>query len=310
MNRTLLSLFGLPITAYALGMTLSAALVIAFVFLHSNRYGLKLWVTETFILMAIPLCLLLARLVYVLARLDFFLERGEGMALRLWQGGYTLWGAIPGFLLAGILTARLAGLKSSNLLDILTPAGLLMLALGRFCEGLSGQGFGEESSTKLSFFPFAVVNEYGEWRWAIFMLEGMAALLFMLILFKEKNLYPGGVLRHALTLLCASQILFESLREDEFLRWGFVRLGQLLPAILLLLLMITASKKAGEDRRVPIPFAGSMFAFLILLVIALEFAFDKTSLGTGLIYAAMLLAVIGLYAIVRAAGLTKRRTTV
>ena len=305
MSQTLFNLFGLPITAYALGMTLSAALVIAFAFLHASRSSLILWVTETFIILAIPLCLLLARLIYVVIRLDFFMERGDGMALRLWQGGYTLWGAIPGFLLAGILTANLTGLKVARILDILAPAGLLMLALGRFCEGLSGQGFGEESSPGLSFFPFAVVNEYGEWRWAIFMLEGMAALLFMLILLKEKNLSPGGILRHALTLLCASQILFESLREDEFLRWGFVRLGQLLPAIILLLLLVTAPK-IKEGRRMPLPLAGAMFMLLILLITALEFALDKTALTTGLIYAMMFFAVLGLYLIVRPAGLIRR----
>lgn len=154
-----------------------------------------------------------------------------------------------------------------------------------------------------------MVNEYGEWRWAIFMLEGLAALVFMLIVLNVKGRPPGGMTRLALTLLCASQILFESLREDEFLRWGFLRLGQLLPALILLFLLLTAPKKAGESRRLPLPLASAVFTFLILVVIALEFSLDKTALATGFIYAAMTLAVLGIYAIVRSAGLTKRRKT-
>lgn len=306
MNEALFSFFGQPVTVYALLMALSAAMAAGFAAVHLSRAGFSPRAAEIFVLLAIPLCLLFSRAVFVAARLSFFLERGDGMAFRLWQGGYTIWGAILGFLLAGYLNARITGHRAPKLLDALAPAGMLMVALGRFLEGAAAQGFGEESLPALRFFPFSVKNVFGEWRWAVFMLEGLAALLFMLIVLKDKDLYPGWRIRHALALLCASQILFESFREDEFLRWGFVRAGQVFPAVLLFALLLEALYKGG-GWRAPRHQALSLFALLILAVTALEFALDKTTLSTALIYTLMLLAVSGLYALVRRVGHPAKR---
>lgn len=305
MSEALFYLFGLPVTAYALGMALSLAVAFIFASVRLNKSGFKPKVTEIFALLAIPLCLLLSRLVYVLVRLNYFLEREDGMAFRFWQGGYTVWGAILGFLLAGFLTSRLTGISAKNLLDILAPAGMLLVALGRFCEGLTGQGFGEETPLGLHFFPFSVVNEFGEWRWAVFMLEGLAALLFLLIVLRDKDFYPGGRIRHALIFLCAFQILFESFREDEFLRWGFVRAGQLLPAIFLFLLLLTALKKGGGGWRAPSYLLLMGFVLCTSLIIALEFALDKTTIPSLVLYGVMFLACLCLYYIVFIAAFKK-----
>ena len=215
MPGALFHLLGLPVTAYALGMAASLLLSAALLLLCAGRAGIPPKTAETFLLLALPLGLIAARLDYVLVRLPFFLGRGDGLAFRFWQGGTTLWGALAGFLLAARLSARLEHMETGRLLDAFAPAGLTLLALGRFCEGLAGQGFGEEALPQLSFFPFAVPNEWGEWRWAVFLLSGLAALLFILPVLRAKGLQPGGRARLALILVCAFQILFESFREDE-----------------------------------------------------------------------------------------------
>lgn len=296
---TLFHLAGLPVTAYALGMA-GSVLISAIVLWHGfSRNGLQKPVAERLLLIALPLCLLLGRLFYVLIRAPFFLSRGDGLAYRLYQGGTTVWGALAGLLLAALLVSRWEGIRPKKLLDAIAPAALLMLALGRFCEGLAGQGFGEEASQALSFFPFAVGNEWGEWRWAIFMVEGAAALVFLLLILRVKT--PGSRVALALALLCASQILFESLREDEFLRWGFVRAGQVMAALFLfaqLLHGLYASARWSAPRHLAV----AAFALLLLVVAAVEYALDKTGISTLLLYGLMSLAVLGLFALVRRAS--------
>lgn len=303
MDGAVFRLLGLPVTAYALAMAFSVVASMVFAAVCVRRAGFSHRTTETFFLAAVPLCLLLARLAYVLIRLPFFLDRPDGLAFRPWQGGYTLWGALAGFPLAGLLAAKRNGVHAAGLMDTLAPAGLLALALGRFCEGLAGQGFGEEASPGLHFFPFAVINAWGEWRWAVFMLEGFAALLFILIVLRERSLSPGGRARLALILVCAFQILLESFREDEFLRWGFVRAGQMIPALTLFCLLAYALfiRRAG-DWRAPRHLALTGFLLLAALVAALEFALDKTTLSVYLIYVLMLAAVTGMYALARKAA--------
>lgn len=307
MGETLFHVAGLPVTAYALGMTLSLALSAAVFYVTAGKRGIGGEVRERFLLYALPLSLVLGRLLYVLIRLPFFLNRPDGLAFRFWQGGTTFWGAVAGMLLAALLVARQGGIRPAALLDAAAPAALLMLALGRFCEGLAGQGFGEEAAAGLSFFPVAVANEWGEWRYAIFMLEGLAALLFLLILQRKKHPVPGAGAKTALILVSAFQILFESLREDEFLRWGFVRVGQLIPVAVLLYLLVDALYLSCDANwRAPRHYPIVLFAGMAIVLIALEFALDKTTLGTLLLYGVMLLMVLGLLALTLRTAVAKQ----
>lgn len=132
-DASLFTLAGLPVTAYALGLALSLAFSSALAARGLRKKGYAPRVVETFLLMAIPLGLLLSRLAYVLIRLNFFLDWGEGLALRFWQGGYSFWGALAGFLLSVYLAARVNnGVNAAKLADALAPYGLLMLALAAY----------------------------------------------------------------------------------------------------------------------------------------------------------------------------------
>lgn len=280
------------ITPYSLALALALALASALAALWLKRKGYAPPVAETFLLLAIPLGLLLARLAYVLIRLGFFLGWGEGLAFRFWQGGYSLWGALSGFLLALPLTARLTGTDAARLGDELAPCGLLFLALGRLAEGLAGQGFGQIVPESLAFFPLAVINEYDEWRFAVFLLEGVAALAFLGIVLRRRG-QPGDRLRLALILVCAGQILLESLRADEVLTWGFVKASQMLGAAGLLMMMVDGLFMRRRSRwRAPNHLALAVFFLLVLLIAGLEYAIDKTEMNINLIYALMAAACI------------------
>lgn len=310
MGTTLFEIAGLPVTAYALGMAVSLGFSVLAAFFFFKKAGLSRKLTERFVIGAILLGLLLARLFYVLIRLPFFMTRPDGLAFRFWQGGYTLWGALAGLVLAAIITAASSGVKPAAILDAAAPAGLLMLALGRFCEGLAGQGFGEEAMAQLQFFPLATVNEWGEWRYAVFMLEGAAALVFLGIVLSRKNLQTGSRFTLSLVLVCAFQIVFESLREDEFLRWGFVRAGQLMAVLVLFYLLNNALFIKKETAwQAPRHFAVTLFLLFTIVLIALEFALDKTNLPALALYGIMMAAVIGKLILLNKAAVIKHQAT-
>ena len=296
MSGELFHILGLPVTGYALALAVSVLLVFLAARLGARKAGVTASQVDVFFIFALPLCLLLARLVFVLVRLPFFLDRADGLALRAWQGGYTIWGVFLGFFLAALIASRVSGSNLPRLLDHLAGPGLLLVALTRFAEGLSGQGYGGEAA--IHFFPLAVENEWGEWRWAVFMLEGAAALLFFFLVNRHKG-RPGSKAILALTFYCAFQMLFESLREDEYLVWGFVRVTQLFSA--LTLAGLTARGLFGGARKYgwqpPRHLAISGFMLCILLIIILEFALDKTAISSFALYGAMLLACVFLFRI-------------
>ena len=83
------------------------------------------------------------------------------------------------------------------------------------------------------------MNEWEEWKYAVFMLEGITALvIFMVLLLKGEKWQNGYRARLFLILYSSSQIILEALRRDNFLRWLFVRVSQVTAAVVMLGLFV------------------------------------------------------------------------
>ena len=99
----------------------------------------------------------------------------EGVAalmFRIWDGGYTLYGALFGGFLGAAIGAKLQKLDLVSVLDSLAPGACAALLFCRLGEYFTGQGFGESVYDEgLWFFPvsFCTYQEesYQEWSYAI-----------------------------------------------------------------------------------------------------------------------------------------------
>ncbi len=302
LKYVLFHLFGLPVTAYAACVVAAAALGLIWLYLSQQRDQLRADTAEIFALLALPMGLLGARLFYCLARVLKFVEMGPGSILRLWEGGYALWGAIGGVVLAALLTAKITRQSVAKLLDALAAPAALTIALCRFAEFFSGEGIGMEVySPAFMRFPFAVYDaEWEVWNWAIFMLEGAAALLILgAMLVKRLQRRTGDRAKLFLILYCSAQILLESLRRDNFLLWLFVRVSQLTAALVLGGMMFYALMrwmKAPEAERMAkkrLILNWVIFFVCVALCIGMEFAVDKSAeMPVWLCYTVMLICCI------------------
>ena len=280
-NEPMFELFGLQVTPYALSVALALVMGIAALALVCRRDGLK---GGTAALCA-AFCLLLgpraARLGYCLVRIRHYLEIGLENVLRPGEGEFMLLGAVAGCALAGWLTARLTRQKTGSVLDAMAAPAALTIALCRFAEYLSGDGYGLDVLDETFMrFPFAVVNEYEEWYWAIFVLEGLWALMMLVILLTSRRT-GGEKAKLFLILYCAAQITLEGLRRDEYLRLiFFIRVAQLLSALVIAGLMIAATVRWAKKQHNPgMGRTGIIVCWAVALlcagaVIALEFAAD------------------------------------
>ncbi|MBQ6959833.1 MAG: prolipoprotein diacylglyceryl transferase [Clostridia bacterium] len=280
-DRIWFYLFQMPVTGYAVCVVLAAAAGLGLFLYRGSRRRLDtdaLWGTA---LLALPLGLLGARLFYCLARFSLYEEIGLENMLRLWDGGYALWGAAGGAALAAVIGTRCGKQPLAPLLDALAPAGALTIALARFGEFFSGEGCGPYVEDEaFQFFPLAVYDGYyEEWKWAVFMLEGLAALAILAALLRKQR-KAGDTARLFLLLYSACQILLESLRRDSYLRWLFVKVSQLTAAIVIVMLMAAATvrwARRKDARRMT--GKGLLMRWLaaaasVGLIIALEFAVD------------------------------------
>ena len=137
-------------------------------------------------------------------------------------------------------------------------------------------GLGPVWEGPLAFFPVTVKDEYGDPCLAVFALEAIFALAVALAGQRRGSRGENAGLWWAAAWLLAGQIFWENMRSDT-LRVGFVRVEQVLCAVILLCLIWRATTGLGRWR---------WFAVSLLLIAGiglLEFVMDKPYLLADLL---------------------------
>lgn len=301
------------ITAYALCLLAGVMLAVAVTLSLTRRMSLSAAISPasclSMAMAAIAGAILGGRLFYCLTMLEFILVDlgGSGFLPQLWQGGYNLYGAVLGGMAGIALYGRGAHRPLPALMDLACPGAALVIAAGRMGEKFTSQGLGHYVETEaLHFFPCAVPNVFGDWQLPVFAYEAFAALvIFVVCLLMAGKTRPGRVTEVFVTLLGVSQIILESLREDEFIRFGFVRFNMLAAAVTLgVVLGISLVRRVRAEGWTAWQIIRIvLFVLGIGLVILIEFALDKSPIDNRLLYAvmALTLAVMGT-AILREGG--------
>lgn len=242
-----------PYGAWLAGASLIGFLLFAY---QVKKQGLKVGTSSWLAVLGIPLAVLFSRLLYCLCRMTWFLEQGAGWFFRLTEGGFMMFGAFGGVLLAVWLTAKITDQPFGKLADAASAPGLVAYGLGRIADLIAGQGYGwpiedwfsvdafdPEEYTGMSLFhledasfferlPFSVEDSYyGNYRWAVALFIGFAALVLAVVIWKSRTRRDGSRSIMACAVLCALTVLMESMRQDDLMRWGVVRVGQVLSAV-------------------------------------------------------------------------------
>lgn len=299
------------ITAFGLCVAVGALLAVGLVaFLGRKNPGVH--VVLSLSVASLLGGLLGARLLYCLTTLEMILvdmEEGAAFIPQMWQGGYTLYGAVLGTGAGAWLYARASKQPAAPLLDLTAIGGALVLAFERGGEYFTAQGLGDfiwdEAWQR---FPFAVQSVYEDWQIPVFMYEALAALAILAVLLCLRGHRPAG--RGAevfVVLLGVTQIILESLRTDEYIRFGFVRLNMLAAAITMapvfaLRVMRMVRRQGWHPWQI---IRMVLFVLCAALVIAIEFALDKSDISNTLLYFVMAGTLVAMAVAALADGRTK-----
>ena len=230
--------------------------------------------------------LVFGHLVWVLF-CPYDLEAAEGkgyMFLHIWEGGYTIYGALLGGTLGALIAGKVARVRWLDALDALTPGACAAIFFARIGECFTGEGIGRLAEVEWThFFPLSLCTyhddfdaAFDEWRYVIWFWEALAALILLFILLKREKKSPSGHQTAVfLAVLGTTQILLEQMRRDYYLRLiVFVRFNQLaaLATLIAVLIVLLIRYKPGTVKTVcclvTLVFAG-------LADMASEFVFDK-----------------------------------
>ena len=288
----MIDLFGLTLYPYGLAVAGAAVVALLLAVWNFRKAKLDVNILSWFAPLAIVLGLLGARVGFCLASFDYVAQDGVSFVLELTRGGFMLYGALAGCVVALVIACRICKACPACAADALAAPGMVMIALCRLAEGLVEQGYGwviadwfaEDTSMSiftwadpsvLYRFPFGVADYYGGYKWAVFVFEALVALGIAIALTRLTVKRSGGRAVMMVLLYAATQILCESLRQDSVLRWCFVRVNQVVGAVLIagVLVLCFCLTKNRDWRK----FAGSFLLMLLGmgLVMAMEFALEK-----------------------------------
>ena len=285
------------VTLYSMAVSLSALCALLLLVLLRRREAERVGGKGTKWLMGcvdhvklavwcIPAALVGARLLYCLVRFNFFFfELGVLSVLNTRMGGFLLYGAVMGAMAAAALLAKCEHVSIAATLDELAAPGMLAIIICRLAEGTTTEGVGtwlyDEAFCR---FPIAVQNEYGEWQLAVFLLEALVAAVILVILLVRRYA-RGERIMTALLLYACCQVVCESLRMDGCLRIGFVRISQVISAVVILAVtLVRALRYADKKEAVK---RGAIMLLCTAAVGGLEWALDKTEVDNRILYAVM-----------------------
>lgn len=227
----------LGISWYAL--LIVGAILIGLVFCTHEARRLKLPqdIVVDFLLYAIPLGILCARIYYVVFRFNMYSEDLLSI-FNIREGGLAIYGGVIGGLIAARLVSGKHNISMLSVLDMVAPALVLGQGIGRWGNYINMEAYGLRISEEyLQFFPFAVEIPVGEvwyWHMATFFYEFCWDMLVfaLLLMIRHAQRRRGDVFCWYLLLYCAGRTVIEGLRNDSLTFISeFVRISQVLSAI-------------------------------------------------------------------------------
>jgi len=183
---------------------------------------------------AVPFGIVGARLYHVIT--DYQLYFGPGRqpldALKIWQGGLGIWGAVAFGVLGAYLVARRRKMVFPAVLDAVAPAILVAQAIGRLGNWFNQELFGRPTTLPwgLEIAPQYRPADYVQFAtfhptFLYEMLWNLAAALLLVWLDRRFRLGHGKVFALYVMLYCAGRFWIEALRIDTVNEIGGFRLN-------------------------------------------------------------------------------------
>ncbi len=225
---------GFPLRAYAL--CIIAGIIVAMI-IATRRWQARGGTADSLelvIAVGVPCGIVGARIYHVITDYDLYFGPGRHPidALKIWQGGLGVWGAIAFGVLGGWLVARRKNIRFLALLDSVAPAILVAQAIGRL-----GNWFNQELFGRPTTLPWAleIESQYrpaGYEQFATFhptflyeMLWCLAAALALVWLDRKFRLGHGKVFALYIVFYTAGRFWIEALRIDTVNEIGGFRLN-------------------------------------------------------------------------------------
>lgn len=235
------SIFGVSVAWYAIIITFGMIVATAYIIYRGKQIGLAFDDSLDFILWAIPIGIVGARLYYVLTKLEEYDTFAEVLDIR--SGGLAIYGGIIAGAITVIVVSYVKKVNFFAFADCCTPGIILAQGIGRWGNFMNGEAYGaqtdwfcrmglQNSRTLYDFGTTAMVYVH-----PTFLYESLWNILgFILVnLFYKHKKYDGQIFLMVFGWYGLGRMLIEGLRTDSLYTtifgWTF-RTSQVLAAVI------------------------------------------------------------------------------
>ena len=183
MIHNLFGIEGFNIAWYGVIIGVGMILAVAVAAFRAKRAGYKTDLILDFVLFAVPIAIICARIYYVIFEWDMY--SGDLMKIfAIREGGLAIYGGVIGGVLTAVVFCKIQKFPLLKLLDFAMPSLLLGQIIGRWGNFVNQEAFGNViTNPDLQFFPYGVyIDSLQEWHQATFFYESSANLILFILM--------------------------------------------------------------------------------------------------------------------------------
>ena len=236
MIHNLFGIEGFNIAWYGVIFGVGMVLAVCVAAFRAKRAGYKTDLILDFVLFAVPIAIVCARIYYVIFEWDMYSDDlMKIFAIR--EGGLAIYGGVIGGIATAVVFCKIQQFPLLKLMDFAMPSLLLGQIIGRWGNFMNQEAFGNLiTDPKLQFFPYGVyIDDLAEWHQATFFYESAANLvLFIMMMIVARRVKKDGwmtvlyLVGYGIIRCC-----IEGLRTDSLYLIPGLRVSQLLSAVLI-----------------------------------------------------------------------------
>ena len=233
-NRSLFSVFGIPIYTYGLIIGLGVILGFIYAAREVKKSGISQDDFLNMFLIGVPAAIISARLYYVIFSWDSY-KNDLWEIFNLRGGGLAIYGGVIGAAAAVLIYCYKKKINAGTAFDILGVGLLIGQAVGRWGNFVNGEAFGGFCNLP---WAMTIENEDGLVAASVhptFLYESLynALGILALCLYKRKKAFEGELFCGYMVWYGMGRLFIEGLRADS-LYLGAFRVSQLLSLMILL----------------------------------------------------------------------------
>lgn len=234
LNRVAFSIAGKPIYWY--GIIIACGFILGFFYAtrKAPRCGVRSDDVGDVLFFALPICIVCARLYYVLFRWQDYVRRPAEI-IAVWHGGLAIYGGIIGGIITVIVFCRVKRLHILDMLDSICLGLLLGQSIGRWGNFVNAEAFGSDTTAPWRMCIGQPLSEnaavgvhptfFYESAWNLI---GFVLLHF----YTKKRKYHGQVVLCYLAWYGLGRFFIEGLRTDSLYLFGTgLRVSQVVAGI-------------------------------------------------------------------------------